>query len=50
MPLDSDSKFPPLPEQIFPDRLRQIDPEGCREKEEELRDWYLKLLNVLQGN
>lgn len=48
MPLDSDSKFPPLPE-VFTDKLKSIDPEGTQQKQQELEDWYRKLQGVIQS-
>lgn len=46
MPIDSNSKFPPLPE-IYTDKVKGIDPQGCEEKQREMNEWYLKLINSL---
>ena len=50
MPLDNDSRFPPLPE-IYTEKLRGIDPEGTAAKQQEFEDWFRKFCAALQqGN
>jgi len=50
MALDSDSRFPPLPD-VFTDKLKNIDPEGTQTKQEELQEWWTKVQAALQtGN
>lgn len=44
---DEDLKLPPLPD-LFPDKLKNIDKEGCEQKQRELEQWYKKLAQVLR--
>ena len=48
MPEDfSDLKLPPPPE-LFPDKLKNIDPAGCEAKQEEFEQWWRKVTNKLR--
>jgi len=45
---NEDFKLPPPP-QLFPEKIKNIDKEGCEAKQREFEDWWRKVANAMKS-